>query len=503
MVMATHLCHGKFFARPFESLDAVWRRLLTANPGVTGSQLRNHLLAEINSRPGLEHALLAHCRNPRLPRLSREYHVSRRQCPKCARGLYHCTLFNLPWLVLCPIHGTCLTDICPDCSRPWPRPREMANRGCSTCGCPCVSDLADYASEAAPESAFQILGDLDARIAAVENHGMDLVTTARSANVTWHRYRPTDAIYGDLLIGLNTHAPLCRSSQPPQGLSVRVFRCRAGRRLDYPHDEKCTSGVRHFLKRRQVLRHWAHTLAIKTIVQAVDRHTSDGHGLLLGDYSLLGLAEFQSLPPPCPYCLAFSLWMDHVVHSLAPAGLGLNEDRYPFLWELQAPLTSSLTPYLVCSDAQGVCDLPDAAFVRVYYRALLLVFRGLLIFSKRLQFVRQNSDGPKWVHSPPESQIGWGYYLSRQYETLTLALVREHPLLGVNEEWPDVTGKECRAFHRQLTGPRHPWAGVAIGPSPGIPRSSFARLIRHFLTQHPNLLPTESQDWMEMGLRRY
>ncbi len=195
--------------------------------------------------------------------------------------------------------------------------------------------------------------------------------------------------------------------------------------------------------------------------------------------------------------------MDHVVHSLEPAGSGLNEDRYPFLWELQAPLSSSLTPYLGCSEQQAVYDLPDAVFARLYYRSLLLVFRDFLLLSQRLLFVRQTSNCPPWIQCPPESTVGWGYYLSRQDETLTLALVRAHPLNGASEAWPPITGQECRAFHRHIAGPQDSGACVANVPSPGMPRTSYTRLIRHFINQHPNLRPIESRPGVETGFHRY
>ncbi|WP_138441352.1 hypothetical protein [Marinobacter alexandrii] len=163
-----------------------------------------------------------------------------------------------------------------------------------------MSDFADYAGIAAPASAFHCLGDLDARIAAVEGHGMDLMPTVPSALIKWSRYHPTDASYGDLLAGLNALGASDHSFQPLLGPNVRVFRYRAGRTLSSPHGATRTGGVRRFLKRRQGLRHWAHTLAIKTIVQAVDRHTPKGHKVTLNDYSLLGVADFQSLPPPAP-----------------------------------------------------------------------------------------------------------------------------------------------------------------------------------------------------------
>lgn len=499
----THLCHGKFFERPYESLDSVWRRFLTVNPGVTYSRVRRGIMRNAKYLYAVEHALLGHCQSPGLPRLAREFNEPRRQCPKCARSLYHCSLFNLPWLARCPLHDVSLTDTCPDCSRPWPSPSEMGDRGCATCGCPSISDLFEYRRDALPESAFQILGDLDACTTTVEGHGLELAPTACSVHINWHRYRPTDSIYGDLLAELHALGPGLASALRRHDSGLRSFRFCAAPGHHFRHDDKNAGSIRHFLKRRQVLRDWAHTLAINTVVRAIERQTPNGHRLFLADYSLLGLTEFQALPSPCPYCVAFSLWMDHIVHSQAPAGRGLTEDRYPFLWELQAPVTSSLTPYLSLCDAHGVQDLPDPVFARLYYRSLLLIFRDFLELAQRLQSVHKNPDCRFWSQPQSQSNSGWGYYLGRKEEILMLVLIRDHPLKGDTEDWPTVSSEQCLAFLRQLDGRRDP--GLHLIDVASVTRlgSSFTRLIRHFIAQHPSLLSVESTPWSDGVVRRF
>lgn len=57
-----------------------------------------------------------------------------RNCPECARICYHCYLYDLKWIVRCPLHGNLLTLNCPDCGEPWPKVYELKNRRCQCCG---------------------------------------------------------------------------------------------------------------------------------------------------------------------------------------------------------------------------------------------------------------------------------------------------------------------------------------------------------------------------------
>lgn len=56
-----------------------------------------------------------------------------RNCPECARLIYHSFLYQLPWLEYCPIHQCQIVQHCPDCGLPWPKPHECRSRRCATC----------------------------------------------------------------------------------------------------------------------------------------------------------------------------------------------------------------------------------------------------------------------------------------------------------------------------------------------------------------------------------
>lgn len=57
-----------------------------------------------------------------------------RACPTCLTYHYHSAVYELPWLLECPIHKCSLENQCPECRQPWPTCREFPKRDCPLCG---------------------------------------------------------------------------------------------------------------------------------------------------------------------------------------------------------------------------------------------------------------------------------------------------------------------------------------------------------------------------------
>lgn len=57
-----------------------------------------------------------------------------KNCPVCTKNFYHSSVYDVPWVTLCPIHNIPLTHICPECHRSWPTKHELHSRKCRTCG---------------------------------------------------------------------------------------------------------------------------------------------------------------------------------------------------------------------------------------------------------------------------------------------------------------------------------------------------------------------------------
>lgn len=417
------LCHGRRYQQPYESVSAVWRRFLTVNRGVPAGRLQT-LFKGVRSTAGeFDHQLKAWCQSPDIPVLAREYSGPERQCPRCARSLYHCSLFNLPWLQRCPLHDQPLVANCPECSRPWPHRWDTLSRLCPTCGCPSVLALSDGLKERLPPNAFEVLADLDADVQLLETRRVTLLAYQTDKPLRWWALTPNDWAFGALLQAQQPGRP-----SPTYGASLanvsgrRTHRYRlTQQRFREPHD--WSRWLNCQLDRRLRLRERAANLALKHIVDWNQRQKPANHRVQAGHYALLSLADFQRRPPPCPFGLALSLWLDHLRLSGAPNGAGVQAKAYPFLWELRQPPLHDLTPLLCLADGDCLRALPEAAYLHVQYTALTQVFFDLMRLAGQ---VRRHQMPFDEILGPGLNDGGnWSYFATIDQDVFCLNLVAD------------------------------------------------------------------------------
>jgi len=63
-----------------------------------------------------------------------------KQCPDCAKSLFHSDVNELFWLHVCPIHLADLTKTCPACGDQWPSVDRLTKAKCAMCGGKMTSD---------------------------------------------------------------------------------------------------------------------------------------------------------------------------------------------------------------------------------------------------------------------------------------------------------------------------------------------------------------------------
>jgi predicted RNA-binding Zn-ribbon protein involved in translation (DUF1610 family) len=83
-----------------------------------------------------------------------------RNCATCAAAIYHSPLFELPWLIECPIHHSRLTSACPSCGKGWPTIAQIWAHSCPMCGVKISRDALVHASNCTTTwdfSALQLL----------------------------------------------------------------------------------------------------------------------------------------------------------------------------------------------------------------------------------------------------------------------------------------------------------------------------------------------------------
>lgn len=135
---------GSALWKPYQSFPNRLRCFLLANPGADlRYDMRRTLRAEI-SADTLQNArytsdlrnLFSLFINDRYPLLEVQrdtYYTIKRQCRLCASKVFHSPLYDVPWLMTCPVHpGEPLVEVCPLCGRAWDQ--IVAGNRCCVCG---------------------------------------------------------------------------------------------------------------------------------------------------------------------------------------------------------------------------------------------------------------------------------------------------------------------------------------------------------------------------------
>ncbi|MCK0152479.1 DUF2384 domain-containing protein [Alcanivorax sp. S6407] len=128
---------GSYFRHPEESAYATIRRALVHNSGVPLARFKK----VANSMTPLNiYSWLVDKQNmgTSLFPFSDE---APRQCPICAKSLFHTEYYSLPWLTRCPIHNIPFEEKCPDCGKYWPNIKSLPRNPCPTCGIPSIDDM--------------------------------------------------------------------------------------------------------------------------------------------------------------------------------------------------------------------------------------------------------------------------------------------------------------------------------------------------------------------------
>lgn len=134
--------HGLDFHHPNESYYNKYRRLLIANPVYRNS---NHRVKKRDLLKALK-GQLEQFPDKRINQAIGSLTVGdvatmfpnvlycERQCPDCARLIFHTPMFLLHWIKRCPVHGKDLVHKCPECNTNWPSSKDLDQRSCECCG---------------------------------------------------------------------------------------------------------------------------------------------------------------------------------------------------------------------------------------------------------------------------------------------------------------------------------------------------------------------------------
>lgn len=291
---------GLAWQRPFESDFAMVRRFLIANPAQTWRQLRQALRQRVD-KPGSSVDAIDILRNQHVRQqcgTSIDTKVAyRRQCPECAASLYHSPFFALPWLSLCPLHWRPLTTTCPECRQPWPSTDELPYRECALCGLPSSGQLAKRVIVFPLPSSYQLFQELEQLARREQRHGYLLGAFEGSA--AWQCCEMMSPSYPAYLSS-SWRPELRRWRNHVQIPSGKVFH-----RSDRLQPAQSLLDFVYLAENRLWLNGTQRVVLNKIIRLA---NVSLNHHLHIANYHHLDLAALIDGPPPCPLCMAISLW---------------------------------------------------------------------------------------------------------------------------------------------------------------------------------------------------
>ncbi|TNE95042.1 MAG: hypothetical protein EP324_00800 [Gammaproteobacteria bacterium] len=354
-----HLNLGLHFARPYESDYALLRRCLIANPGMPLSAIEEQLRQQLPTLTTTYQRLraLQQAALPGHPYQALDIKETyRHQCPQCAEQLYHCDLYALPWLSHCPIHHCELTEHCPRCQRPWPDKGRftLRNRSCPVCGIPSVIEGLPRSLSDKDCDGFDTIKAIYELI-ALDPGGDDFVISTPGdpwEEKAWWTIATPDSPRYPLLkaqLDLKQYRPLLKTL----GIPLCRLRRHTTRLRSEPPAEKLDHGfyVPPTARPDPLLRQSAIDQTMARIVSwiADQGHTGELHIL---SYRYLYTGNLMREPPPCPYCMALSLWFFQVNSELYDDRVMDLLHHYPFLNELR--LTQHFTgvdPDVVTFDA--------------------------------------------------------------------------------------------------------------------------------------------------------
>ena len=268
-----------------------------------------------------------------------------RQCPQCARQLYHSDLYVLPWLMRCPIHHCELVTHCPECQLPWPDEKEMASRTCNVCGLLPVSQLNKIVS-IIKSTDYQPILDVWHVVDRKEWDGAlsiyDIDFDFPSPWGSWWENVPIASIKYPSLHAAYTPGITC---QRMVNLGIKTFSCRRRTtklfHIKDTHEKIERIARNNFLFYRtdrfkrdaskrplQIARTEFETM--KYIIGWIFRHTPESHKIHIVSHRYADLDYYFLGPNPCPYCMALSLWFFHVAAHKYGAFVADRINDYPF-----------------------------------------------------------------------------------------------------------------------------------------------------------------------------
>ena len=460
-----HLNLGSAFAQPYESAYAMFRRCLIANPGIPLTAIKLQLRRECPyytrniERLYNKQLYVAFVDYDKTFNRWRDYG---RQCPKCARLLYHTDLYALPWLSRCPLHHCVLSRTCPVCQQPWPRLQELPTRLCPGCGIFTLAELDKSIITQISHQRYDIIGELYAFIrsdkkpflSASEKDRLDRYSQTwwKTPTLTSTHY-PTYHIHRDPRISAKTFQRV--------NIEVRDLRYKVARlqRTD-PHEhvpwyrqylpEVLITPISEQMDQVMPPRLEYNFLVMQRVVTWIARQTGHKHTIHVDNYRFFRINDLIKGPNPCPFCLAFSLWIFHAIAVNYSEKFIVYLNHFPFCYEAENYLfLESYKPKIWFDNPAYYVSETFASWF--YRRGLEISFLAILQFAFRLliQLDRLRKDRKDKVYFEDQVQnlSDRLYWAEINDDKLYFYYEHEHPLDRYIPDTISNLDELCHAYH--------------------------------------------------------
>lgn len=318
------------------------RQFLAANPGSCFSNISNTLRKEADGGNLLSRISWFRNAMPNSPtqiQIGINYSPTK-QCVACSQGMYHSTLYDLPWVIRCPLHNLPLVAKCPKCKLPWPRLDEMKNRKCSFCSLPAISEINTDQLLPCDKAYYDPVERLTYLVHSEASEPSPYLYCMERGKhylkkMPYHdKYSscfPYIRMYENCKVNAQFLASLpIEYTKAPHKITSRKDIAIDGQR-DLSIWDMRKGG---FNAHEQSDQQWMLKLdycALNTVLKWTAQVVGRRHKVHIMSSRFLTHQDFARLPTLCPYCLAISLWFLKIAVSKYEVGYRIQFNNHPFM----------------------------------------------------------------------------------------------------------------------------------------------------------------------------
>lgn len=433
---------GTYLSKKFESRYSIIRRILSINPGVPYSYVLNTIRGlqkkTFHSNSTIQQAILED-----IASISSSVASGiPKQCPICAKNLYHSDFYNIAWLEHCPIHNRKMTTRCPCCKKEWPKENEIASRKCSGCGRQDVFQISESLKHWCQfsvnklEPVEKILEHEDISIATRSNNHYREELLKKD---WWIRPSNDDLFFYTCQFNEQTK----RMQSKLIDIQPKLVNIRS-RNFTFTTPDKRTPNSHSRQLSNQKIRKFA-LKALNDQLSWIDSQQKGSHRVSILDYRYLSAEHLAYMSNPCEYCLPISLWFFKIASFLSGNYFYYHGGRYPFLDTAALPdLFTIYEPSLNIDQDIKSLDLNFKSWFLL--RTYKVDFILLLTFMKHLQdqinIWRKSYKIYNSTYKPSECDCQ-KYMISQRNGKFKIYFQDEDPLINFKVKLINTTKSNC------------------------------------------------------------